>query len=506
MVERVTSQALQNSVLSNIFRITDELARAQIEISSGKRILKPSDDPSGLRTSLSLRTSISQTNQFIRNIDNGGIFIQSADAALQSVGLGLTRANELAIGALGGAATSETRGFAAQEIGQIISQVLEAGNTQVKNQYIFGGSKTRTTPFEVSASGAIYRGNTESFRIEITQGIRVALTRPGSDVLGTDLNPDLTLSTPLADLNGGSGVPSGRFTVVDRGGGGATISVTSGATVGSVISAINAAGINVTASLNGDANGITLTDNSPVITQALTVSEEPGGATASSLGILGLRDGILDGSDLNALASASTAISDLNDGAGLTLGDVSIVNGAASGVVSLSSAETIEDVFSLINGSGLNVTAVFNSAGNALRVTSNDSATVAVVNDVAIGSTAESLGLGGGRNVIDTLVQLKRALEKDDSAAVIASLRNLDRSLDSVNESRAFVGASLRRIESTDFILDQDIVDQSEQLSNTEDADIIQRASDLAALETALNATLSASARILQPSLLDFLR
>ena len=506
MVERVTSQALQNSVLSNIFRITDELAKAQIEIASGKRIQKPSDDPSGLRTSLSLRTSISESTQFIRNIDNNKIFIQTTDTALQSVGLGMTRAKELAISSLGGAATAETRGFAALEIEQIISQVLEAGNTQVKNQYVFGGTKTRIAPFEVSASGAIYKGNTESFQIEIAQDIRIALTLPGSDVLGTDLNPDLTTSTTLADLNGGAGIPSGQFTIADRAGNSATVTVASGATVGSVISAINAAGINVTASLNSSSNGLTLTDSSSVITQALTVSEVSNGTTASSLGIVGQRDGTLEGGDLNALTTASTAISDLNGGLGLTLGDISIINSSASGVVSLSSATTIGDALTLINNSGLNVTASINRAGNGLRVTSNDPNTVAVVNDIAIGTTAESLGLGGGRNVLDTLNQLKQALEKNDSAAVIASLQNLDRGLDSVNESRAFVGASLRRIESTDFILDQDIVDQNEQLSNTEDADIIQRASDLAALEVALNATLSTSARILQPSLLDFLR
>jgi flagellar hook-associated protein 3 FlgL len=506
MVDRVTNQGLQNTVLTNIFQITDELARAQIEISSGKRILKPSDDPSGLRTSLSLRTDIRSTNQFIRNIDNNKIFIQSSDSALESVGLGLTRAKELSISELGGASTAETRGFAAVELNQIISQVLEAANTQVENQYIFGGTNTRIAPFQVSASGAIYQGNTESVKIEIAQDIKIGITLPGSDVLGVDLNPDLTLSTSLADLNGGNGVSPGQFTIADRGGNSATITVASGATVGSVVSAINATSLNVTASLNSSGTGITLTDTSSVITQELTISEVSGGSTAAGLGILGQRNGNLEGSELNPLVSSATTVSDLNGGGGLTLGDISITNGAASGTVSLSSATTIGDVITLINSSGFNVTASINSAGNGLRIDSNDASTVAVVNDIGVGTTAESLGLGGGGNVLDILIKLKQAMEKDDSAAIIASLENLDKGLDSVNESRAFAGASLRRIESTEFVLTQDIVDQSEHLSNTEDADLIQRASDLASLEVALSATLSSTARILQPSLLDFLR
>ena len=506
MVQRVTNQSIQNTVLNNIFRITEGLAKAQAEISSGKRILKPSDDPAGLRNSLSLRTSIRLSTQFIRNIDNNKIFIQSTDSALQSVSQGLTRAKELAIRELGGTSTAQTRGFAAVEIGQIISQTLEAANTQVKDQYIFGGTQTRTAPFQVNASGAIYQGNTDSFTIEIAKDINVALTLPGSDALGTDLNPSVTLSTRLSDLNGGKGVPAGQFTITDRGGNSATITVASGATLGTVIASINSAGIKVSAALNGSGNSISLTDTSPVITQSLTIAEVSGGTTGAALGILGKRDGSLTGSDLNSRVTSATLLTNLNAGSGLVLDDIKIINGAASATISFASATTIGDALNLINSAGLNVTASINSAGNGLRVVSNNTTTVAVVNDIGVGTTAENLGLGGGRNVLDTLIILKLALEKDDTVAILATLENLDSGLDSVNESRAFVGATLRRIESTDFIHDQDIVDQREQLSNTEDADIIKSASDLASLELALNATLNTTARILQPSLLDFLR
>jgi flagellar hook-associated protein 3 FlgL len=506
MVQRVTSQSIQNTVLNNIFRITEGLAKSQIEISSGKRIQKPSDDPAGLRSSLALRTGISKANQFIRNIDNNKIFIQSTDSALQSVALGMTRAKELAISELGGTSTRQTRQFAALEIGQVISQTLEAANTQVKDQYIFSGTLTRTAPFQVSASGAIYQGNTDTFTIEIAQNTKVGLTIPGSDALGTDLNPALTLTTQLADLNGGSGVPAGQFSVTDRGGNNATITVSSGATLGTVISSINSAGINVTAAIDSSGTGLVLTDSSAVITQALTVQEVSGGTTGTALGIIGQRDGTLNGTVLDPQVTNATLLADLNAGAGVVLNDISIINGAASATISFSTATTVGDALNLINSAGLNVTAGINSAGNGLRVVSNDSTTVAVVNDIGVGTTAENLGLGGGRNVLDTLITLKLALERDDTGAILASLENLDKGLDSVNESRAFSGSTLRQIESTDFIHDQDIVDQSEQLSNTEDADIIKSASDLAALELALNATLNTTARILQPSLLDFLR
>ena len=64
MVMRVTSQTQQRNALNNIFRITEDLFNAQKEITSGKKIHKPSDDPAGMRDTLALRTSIKKINQF----------------------------------------------------------------------------------------------------------------------------------------------------------------------------------------------------------------------------------------------------------------------------------------------------------------------------------------------------------------------------------------------------------------------------------------------------------
>ena len=64
MVMRVTNLTQQRSALNNIFRITEDLFNAQKEITSGKQIHKPSDDPAGMRDTLALRTSIKQIKQF----------------------------------------------------------------------------------------------------------------------------------------------------------------------------------------------------------------------------------------------------------------------------------------------------------------------------------------------------------------------------------------------------------------------------------------------------------
>ena len=506
MVTRVTNQAQQANSLKNIYRITEDLFKAQQEIASGKKINKLSDDPAGVRDSLLLRSSISKASQFTRNIDNNRLYIEVSDSSLQSVDINLIRAKELAVAELGGLATAETRGFAAKEFDQIIAQTFDSANIKIKNQFVFSGTAFRTQPFEQSTSGAVYFGNSERFQISVGENVNANFTIPGSEVLANDLNPKLTSNTSLSVLNAGLGINPGSFTITDRSGNAGSVVVTSTDTIGSLISKINGLSGNVTASINLSGYGLELTDGSSLITQSLSVTDESSSNVALKLGILGQRDGNISGSDLNPTITSSTLISELNGGDGLTINQIGIVNGSASGTVTLSSAITIGDVINQINSSSLNVTASINNAGNSLLVGSNDSSTVAIVNNVGSDDTAENLGLSGGKNVFNTLFKLRDALNSNDTFAILASLDNLDSSLESINNSRAIVGAALKRIDLTDSIHDQDIVNQTKQLADLEDADVVKSASDLANLQFALQATLSATAQVLQPTLLDFLR
>jgi flagellar hook-associated protein 3 FlgL len=506
MPTRVSNYAQQTNSLQNIFRITEDLFKTQQQIASGKRITKPSDDPAGIRDALSLRTSIAQSNQFVRNVNNNRIYFQAGESTLDSVNINLIRAKELAVQELGGLATAETRKYAVSELNQLISQTLDSANIKVKNQFIFAGTAFKTQPFEQSASGAVYLGNSERHEIGVGSNTNAEFTITGSETFGNDLNPKITKTTKLTSLNAGSGITPGSISITDRAGNLGTVTVTSSDTVESLISKINNLRGNVTAGINANGSGLQLKDGSSVISQALKIAEVSGGNTAKELGILGQRDGNISGSNLNPIINSATLISDLKDGNGLTLNQINISNGAASGTVTLSSAKTIGDVINLINTSFLNVTASINSTGNSLLVNSNNSTTIAIVKNVGTDETAESLGLGGGKNVFTTLYKLRDALDNNDSLAIIASLENLGSNQVSINNNRAIVGAKLSGVEKKVDYHDQNRLNILDQLSNIEDVDAVKSISDLANLEFALQATLSATAKVLQPTLMDFLR
>jgi len=514
---RVTNQSQQANALRNIFRITEDQFKNNQQLASGKRILTASDDPLGIRDVLSLRTSTSRSGQFNRNIEQNRVFINSADSALDSVGLGLIRAKELAIGSLSGINTAETRQFAAKEIDTILDEVFRMANTEVKGRLLFGGTSTSPEPFQRNAGGigALYSGNTDTLSLEIGDGLTIPVTKPGTDAFGTDLNPAVAGSTLLGDLNGGAGVDLSTFDLTDRAGNFVNIDIsglTAASTVATLTATINAqaAGTNISASINTAGNGILLTDASGTISQALTVTE--GAAlttTAADLGILGSRDGNLEGSDLNPALNTATLISDLNGGNGLTLGIINIDAGGVNANVDLTPfnapGSTVADVIGAINGFGGGgvVLASVNNTGNALEVISLDPNTAVVIDDVT-GNSASALGLGGN-NVFQALDTLRDALEKNDTAGILASLDLLDLSSDRIQDARAGYGALSRTLDNSQVFNESSIASETEQLSAIEDVDFVQAASDLAALEVALQATLATSARALQPSLLDFL-
>jgi flagellar hook-associated protein 3 FlgL len=503
---RITNQLQQSNALQNIFRITEDLFAANQRIATGKRINKPSDDPLGMQDTLTLRSSIAQIQQFGRNIDNNRLFLNTADTALDSVGLGLTRARELAEGNIGSTSSAQTRAMAALEIQSILDQTIQEANTQVKGHFIFGGTDILNAPYQANGSGlgAVYSGNSDTLEVEVGSTLTIPITRPGSEVFGADMNAAVNGNTLLADLNGGAGVALGSFNITDRAGNAAVVNIGGATTVNDVITAINGAGINVAASLNANQTGLQLTDSSGVILQSLTVTEA-GSTTAQDLGILKISDGNITGGDLNPVITLGTFVADLDGGNGLALRQIDIVNGALNATVNLSPSTTVGDILTLINIAGVNVTASINSQGNALQVVSNDPTTTAVISEVGGNDTAFVLGIGGG-NVFTALDSLRESLERNDTNGISASFENLNGALDTVLQARAKYGALVRTMDTLEIGHGADEANETAQLSAVEDSDFVKDASDVAALQFALEATLNTSARVLQPSLLDFLR
>jgi flagellin-like hook-associated protein FlgL len=330
---------------------------------------------------------------------------------------------------------------------------------------------------------------------------------PGSQFLVANLQPNLDRDTPLTSLRLGQGISAGSIGITDRIGNTTTIDLSTALTVGDVIDAISTApGVNVTAAVNAAGNGLTITDDNAVPTGNLTLTEVGAGTTASELGLVLDRPGALVGALLQPLLTPSTPLALLHNGQGVALTSLRVANGPTEANVDLSTAQSIGDVLAAINASGTNVTAQINAAGTALEVRSSDATTVAIVTEVNGGTTAADLGIQGARDTLGTLSLLQEALQKNDRQALQNLLVSFDEGLQQMWRLRTDVGGRTHRVE---------LVEQNHQelelnlrtwLSATEDGDAVEIFSRLSQATVSFQAALAATARIVQPTLLDFLR
>lgn len=143
---RVTDLTKQNAVLRNVANNSARVQDLQETMASGKRINKLSDDPIGATQVQDYRTKLSFIDRVKKNIHNNFTWLDRSDAELDHVSTLLARAKTLILGQANDSSDSATRRVTAEEISDIIDNLVNAGNAKAGKVYLFAGSKTFTKP------------------------------------------------------------------------------------------------------------------------------------------------------------------------------------------------------------------------------------------------------------------------------------------------------------------------------------------------------------------------
>jgi flagellar hook-associated protein 3 FlgL len=172
---------------------------ASVELATGSRINKPSDDPEGAAQLISNHDQSSQADSFLRSISSVSGLLQTADSTLGSVVTVLQRAISLGVEGANGTLSAADRADIATELTGIQQQLISLGNTSYQGQFIFSGTST-ALPFvadPASASGVTYNGNSGTNSIQAGQNYSLQINQPGSQIF-TAAGSDVFQS--IADL------------------------------------------------------------------------------------------------------------------------------------------------------------------------------------------------------------------------------------------------------------------------------------------------------------------
>lgn len=394
---RVPNLLASQLLLSSISRTNVSLLNVQSQMASGKRVTRFSDDAIGASAISVLLDRLKVGNQTLSNLSSADNSVSYLDTSIGDATDLVREAKSIASGQIGVTSDAATRKNQAVVIDGMVRQLLQLANRSTNGVYIFGGSTATQPPIEELRGGFRYTGRGSGLLAQLGPASDVPISIGGENAIGEtsvrvrgtlDLNPGITGSTRLADLNGarGLGIARGSVTFSFNGGPTATVDLSGADTAQNVADALNSAirqyetdnGVTILGSGGvylspTGAIGIDVVPGSP--NPALTFSEIGSGTTATDLGLSQAPYSVTDtlGADTNPKLTLQTPVSALS-GVNLPLGTVRFrfsSNGNSSITdVDLSSAATVDDIRSLIESRVPGVRVQINAQGNGIDVLS----------------------------------------------------------------------------------------------------------------------------------------
>jgi len=466
--------ALVNSGLSLNFA---KLALSQERIATGKRILRPSDDVIGTAKSLATRKQISQIGNYRKAIDSSRPYFDSANSSLQDVSGILTEARALITQGMNGTLNDSDRALIGGQLDQLVDQLVDVANSQFGDRYLFGGTLTKEPPFAFeTVNGArqvVYKGDDGVQRIKIGSGTEIGVNIPGSEIFGL-------FEYAGAKLSGLTGATLG--TSANQGTGYADLIFRQDGTVGTP-----GAGI---ALVNGGADDTILQDN------LLTVDATAGTVTLGNGTAVPIPE---VGDDDYADFVVQTA-----DGAEVRLDFTGFTGVDTSATLSGAGSVSLD---------GVNFTPMTFTETD-LELIDSDTGTVVHLDTTNVNRAGnELLSFSGGVSIFDALQGAASDLKNSgglDSADFLARMTDrlgeMERNQENALSALGTLGARSQRLnDSAERLSSMDLSLQG-VLSQIEDADLATVALELSRAEQTLQLAQMTGSRLLQNSLLNFLR
>jgi flagellar hook-associated protein 3 FlgL len=208
-MNRISTNQIHDTAVANLQAAASRMAETQRQISTGKRLERPSDDPVAFRQIASVRDALAAIDQYRRNIDVATRKSDMADAAIGQANELMGRIAELSVQAGGGTLSATDRAAIAHEAEAIARNLVAIGNTKITDQYLFAGSAVLTKPFSEAAAGSAsyagYAGNSGVMEVAIGAGTTVAVTLPGAFPFGDAIAAIAALHTDLLANSAPSG-------------------------------------------------------------------------------------------------------------------------------------------------------------------------------------------------------------------------------------------------------------------------------------------------------------
>lgn len=517
---RVTNKMLSNNFLSDMNKNLNNLRTLQLQMSSGKNFRKPSDDPFNVARSMQMHTDINANKQYNTNITNTINWLDTTDTALNQLNNVFQSVREKLIAAGNAPYGTDDRQKIKDEINQRVGQIAQILNTNFDGEYIFGGTKGASKPVDVTEDYVVKKSNINGVDISFSGTPTVSLnTMYKITVTAVDANGNVTGMSCDESTDGGTTWTPGAPTVTTNNlsidgisvdfkpnpktANGDTYSfslikntelnyVSDKDTImkdlpvvaSSGFTAANWSGKGITFNVNGNSTGTNITLDFPAAPPP-TVDDVVKNINSKINGNAALSGKIISQKTQDGKIKFNSLTDDSIWIAGTTVAsDLSVPTGVLPNL-------QMDNIYSDRQ----------TEISQGVLIKYNVSATDAINYQKKDGTK------GDLRELLKNIVSdLDSSNSVDTEKLANEDLAEVDSAMAQILKVRSEVGAKQNRMDSAKDQNEQGNLDMTDILSKTEDIDITEKTMEYAAMQTVYLASLQTSAKVLQPTLMDYLR
>ena len=216
MSARINPNTLPD-LLSTMQTVQQNAQNAAQQVSTGRRVNNPGDDPAAMAALVFNNAQASQDTQFQTNISDVQSKVQVADSVMNSATQLLTTAISLGTQGATGTLSDANRQSIAAQVAGLQQQLLSLANTSYQGTYIFSGTAVTTQPFTAdpsSPSGVTYNGDSAVTTVQISQGQSLQTNLPGDQVFANSAGNAFAALNDLTNaLKSGTGIAAANTEV-----------------------------------------------------------------------------------------------------------------------------------------------------------------------------------------------------------------------------------------------------------------------------------------------------
>jgi len=204
---RISTSTLYSEGVTAMQQMQSNLARTNLQIATGQRMLSPADDPAAAARAIELNQSDASNTQLSNNRTAANNTLSLAEGVLSGVTSALQELKSLGVEA-GGVMTNATsmKGIATTLRGRMQELLGLANSTDGVGNYLFSGGQGKVKPFVATAAGTIYQGDDVQRQIQVSASRQMAATEAGSDIFMRVRNGNGLFQTSAGAANTGTGI------------------------------------------------------------------------------------------------------------------------------------------------------------------------------------------------------------------------------------------------------------------------------------------------------------